>query len=159
DAELEQAAASGVVVNLESDREIHVLTRVARSLAHKPKVAVRINPDFELKTSGMKMSGGPKQFGIDAERMPEVLALLREAPLDFQGFHISSGSQNLKAAAIVEAQRKAVELAIRLSEITPAPIKTLNIGGGLGIPYFPGEQPIELAPIATELSELAALCA
>ena len=46
---------------------------IARRTGKRPKVAVRVNPDFELKTSGMKMAGGPKQFGVDAERVPEWL--------------------------------------------------------------------------------------
>jgi diaminopimelate decarboxylase len=157
-AELTQAAAAGVVVNLESEREIDVLAQAANKLAHRPKVAVRVNPDFELKSSGMKMGGGPKQFGIDAERIPDVLRTLATLPLDFQGFHIFSGSQNLQATAIVEAQQKSVELAIRLSEFAPQPITTLNIGGGFGIPYFPGEQSLDLQPIASELPKLIDLC-
>ena len=47
-----------------------------RSASARPdaKVALRVNPDFELKSSGMKMGGGPKQFGIDAEQVPQALA-------------------------------------------------------------------------------------
>ena len=73
------------------------------------RVAVRVNPDFELKSSGMKMGGGPKQFGVDAERVPDA-ARARSAGcgLAFEGFHIFSGSQNLSAEAICEAQRKIV---------------------------------------------------
>jgi diaminopimelate decarboxylase len=122
-------------------------------------VAVRVNPDFELKTSGMKMAGGPKQFGIDAERVPQVLAGLGALPLQFVGFHIFSGSQNLRAEAIVEAQQKSVALAIELARHAPAPVRILNIGGGFGIPYFPGEQPLQLAPIAANLREQLQLAA
>jgi diaminopimelate decarboxylase len=156
-SELERAAAAGVVVNVESEREVNILARLADSLARRPKVAVRVNPDFELKTSGMKMGGGPKQFGIDAEQVPAVLQRMRSLPLDFQGFHIFSGSQNLQAHSIIEAQRKSVELGIRLAEFAPQPLRTLNIGGGFGIPYFPGEQPLEVAPIAAELVKLVEL--
>ncbi|MGH8236236.1 MAG: pyridoxal-dependent decarboxylase, exosortase A system-associated [Steroidobacteraceae bacterium] len=157
-SELERAAAAGVVVNVESEREVNILARLAESLARRPKVAVRVNPDFELKTSGMKMGGGPKQFGIDAEQVPSVLQRMRSLPLDFQGFHIFSGSQNLQAHSIIEAQRKSVELGIRLAEFAPQPLRTLNIGGGFGIAYFPGEQPLEVPPIAAELVKLVELC-
>ena len=156
-SELERAAAAGVVVNVESEREVNILARLADSLGRRPKVAVRVNPDFELKTSGMKMGGGPKQFGIDAEQVPAVLQRMRSLPLDFQGFHIFSGSQNLQAHSIIEAQRKSVELGIRLAEFAPRPLRTLNIGGGFGIPYFPGEQPLEVPPIAAELVKLVEL--
>jgi len=153
-AELEAAVAAGIVLNVESELEIERLAEIARRTGARPHVAVRVNPDFELKTSGMKMSGGPKQFGIDAERVPAALAQIGRLPLAFVGFHIFSGSQNLRAEAIVEAQQKAVALAIELARAAPAPVKILNIGGGFGIPYFPGEKPLDLAPIAANLQQL-----
>lgn len=152
--ELEFAAAKGITLNVESDREIEVLAAIAQRTGRRPKVAVRVNPDFELKTSGMKMSGGPKQFGIDAERVPEVLRRIGTLPLEFRGFHIFSGSQNLRPEAIVEAQQKTVALAARLAQDAPAPVTLLNIGGGFGIPYFPGEQALDLDPIAANLRAL-----
>lgn len=152
--ELERAVAAGIVLNVESELEVSRLAQIAQRTATRPRVAIRVNPDFELKTSGMKMSGGPKQFGIDAERVPQLLRLLADLPLQFQGFHIFSGSQNLRAEAIVEAQQKSVDLAFRLAADAPAPVRLLNIGGGFGIPYFPGEQPLDLAPIAQNLTTL-----
>jgi diaminopimelate decarboxylase len=154
DAELRFAAESGITINVESEREIRVLAALARAGGLRPRVAIRVNPDFELKTSGMKMGGGPRQFGIDAERVPEVLRGMAELPLEFRGFHIFSGSQNLRAEAIAEAQQKSVALAERLAPYAPAPVRVLNIGGGFGIPYFPGEQPLDLGPIAANLGPL-----
>lgn len=153
-AELAAAVAANIVLNVESELEIERLAGIARATGKRPRIALRVNPDFELKTSGMKMAGGPKQFGIDAERVPQVLAGLGSLPLQFVGFHIFSGSQNLRAEAIVEAQQKSVALAIELARHAPAPVLILNIGGGFGIPYFPGEQPLQLAPIAANLREL-----
>jgi diaminopimelate decarboxylase len=127
---------------------------LGRTLEREPRTAIRVNPDFELKTSGMRMSGGPKQFGVDAERVPAMLAELGKLPLEFVGFHVFSGSQNLRAEAICEAQRKSVALAFELAKHAPAPVTLLNIGGGFGIPYFPGEQPLDLAPIAENLGAL-----
>jgi diaminopimelate decarboxylase len=153
--ELEQAAAAGIVVNVESERELAILSELARRLQVTPRVCIRVNPDFELKTSGMKMGGGPKPFGIDAERVPEVLQHLAQLPLRFEGFHIFSGSQNLQAAAIIEAQRNSVALAARLARHAPAPVRTLNLGGGFGIAYFPGEVPLDLAKVGESMHELA----
>jgi pyridoxal-dependent decarboxylase, exosortase system type 1 associated len=153
-AELAAAVAADIVLNVESELEIERLAGIARASGKRPRVAVRVNPDFELKTSGMKMAGGPKQFGIDAERVPQVLESLGALPLQFVGFHIFSGSQNLRAEAIVEAQQKSVALAVELARHAPAPVRILNIGGGFGIPYFPGEQPLQLAQIAANLREL-----
>jgi diaminopimelate decarboxylase len=155
DAELALAAAAGIIINIESERELGVLAGIGRRGERRPRVAVRVNPDFELKTSGMKMGGGPKQFGVDAEIVPELLARMSTLPLEFVGFHIFSGSQNLRADAIVEAQRKSVALAVRLATAAPGPVKVLNIGGGFGIPYFPGERPLDLDPIGANLRALA----
>jgi diaminopimelate decarboxylase len=153
-AELEQAAAAGIVVNLESTLEMQRLAEIARRTGTRPRAAVRVNPDFELKTSGMKMSGGPKQFGVDAEDVPALLEDLARLPLEFWGFHIFSGSQNLRPDILVEAQQKSAALAIELARHAPAPVRLLNLGGGLGIPYFPGEKPLDLAPIGDNLCEL-----
>ncbi len=155
-AELEEAARAGIVVNLESEREMGILAQIAAPLGKRLPVAIRVNPDFELKTSGMKMGGGPKQFGIDAERVPEVLRALRELPLDFVGFHVFCGSQNLRADAIIDAQRKSLALVRQLAAHAPVPPRSINIGGGLGIPYFPGEQPVDLAAVGAALQEVAA---
>jgi diaminopimelate decarboxylase len=155
-AELEQALRAGILVNLESANEMRALARLAGELQRPARVAVRVNPDFELKASGMRMGGGPKQFGVDAEQVSALLAELGRTGLAFEGFHIFSGSQNLSAAAICESQHKAFELAVELARHAPGPVKVLNIGGGLGIPYFPGEQPLDVAPIGENLRALAA---
>jgi diaminopimelate decarboxylase len=154
DAELEAAAEAGIVLNIESPRELAVLARIGAERGMRPRVAIRVNPDFELKSSGMKMGGGPKQFGIDAEAVPDVLRDLSRMPVDFQGFHIFSGSQNLRADAIAGAQRKTLELAVRLAADAPSPVRLLNMGGGFGIPYFPGEQPLDLAAVGANLRRL-----
>src|SRR3989344_2380772 len=153
-AELSMALAAGIVINMESENEMEAIARLAHRQGVPARVAVRVNPDFELKSSGMKVAGGPKQFGVDAERVPEMLARLRTLKLDCQGFHIFSGSQNLSVEAIQEAQTKTLELAYTLAEDAPAPVKLLNLGGGFGIPYFPGEKPLDLAPIGANLHEL-----
>jgi diaminopimelate decarboxylase len=154
EAELRRAVAAGITINVESERELETLARLGTAMGVRPIVAIRVNPDFELKSSGMKMSGGAKQFGIDAERVPMILAGLGTLPVNFEGLHIFSGSQNLKPEAICEAQTKAVELAIRLAEHAPTPLRSLNIGGGFGIPYFPGEQPLTLGEIGAHLATL-----
>jgi len=153
-AELEQAVAAGIVVNMESPHEMRRLADLARRSGARPKVAVRVNPDFELKSSGMKMGGGPKQFGIDAEAVPALLEELEQLPLDFWGFHIFCGSQNLRPEILVEAQQRSAALAIELSRHAPSPVRLLNLGGGFGIPYFPGEKALDLAPIGANLREL-----
>ena len=156
DAELAQAVAAGVCVHAESEREIRALARIGAEQGIAPLLVLRINPDFELKGSGMRMGGGAKQFGIDAEEAPRLLALAGELGLDVLGFHIFSGSQSLKADAIVETQARTVDLALALAAASPSPVRMLNIGGGFGIPYFPGEARLDLVPIGEALAVQAA---
>lgn len=154
EADIARAIAAGVVLNLESETEMERAAQAGSRLGLRPKVAVRVNPDFELKSSGMKMGGGAKQFGVDAERVPAMLDRLAALDLDFQGYHIFTGSQNLKAAALQEAHQNTFELAFRLAQHAPAPLAMLNIGGGFGVPYFPGEQPLDLAAVGDHLQRL-----
>ena len=154
DAELRQAVASRVLINIESFREVTALATISTELGLAARVAVRVNPDFELKGSGMKMGGGPKQFGVDVERIPELLSQIGDARLAFEGFHLFAGSQNLRSESICEAQQKSYELALRLAQHAPAPVRFLNLGGGFGIPYFPGEQRLDLAPIGDNLAKI-----
>jgi diaminopimelate decarboxylase len=154
DPELWQSVASGVLVNVESLRELPVLAAASQALGVPARVAVRVNPDFELKGSGMKMGGGPKQFGLDTEVVPEALATIQRLGLAFEGFHLFAGSQNLKAESICEAQAKSYELALRLAQHAHSPVKFLNLGGGFGIPYFPGETRLDLAPIGANLQAI-----
>ena len=154
EAELRRAIAAGACIHAESERELRTVARLAAELGIAPQLVLRINPDFELKGSGMRMGGGAKQFGIDAEEAPRMLALADALGLDVLGFHIYSGSQSLKAEAIIEAQAQTVELALRLAETSRSPVRMLNIGGGFGIPYFPGEGRLDLAPIGAALDRL-----
>ena len=154
ESELRQAVASRVLLNVESMREVRLLADISQQLGLSARVAVRVNPDFELKGSGMKMGGGPKQFGVDAEVVPEMLARIQDFGLAFEGFHLFAGSQNLRPESICEAQQKSYALARRLAEGCAQPVRFLNLGGAFGIPYFPGEQRLDLAPIADNLAAI-----
>lgn len=153
DWELTQAIMSGATLYLESENEMERTARIGNELGIRPHVAVRINPDFELKSSGVKMGGGPRPFGVDSERVPAMLARLGELDLDFRGFHIYSGSQNLSADSIIEAQNKTFDLCFLLAGSAPQPVSVFNIGGGFGIPLFPGDVNLDLAPVADNLAE------
>ena len=153
-SELRRAVAAGVTINVESEQELRVIVELGECLGITPSVAIRVNPDFELKSSGMKMGGGAKPFGIDVERVPNLLRLLVSLKLNFVGLHIFSGSQNLNSAAIQEAQLKSLQLGIRLTEHISTPMRLLNIGGGFGVPYFPGEERLDLAVIGENMQPM-----
>lgn len=152
-AELTQAIAAGVVIHLESEHELEAVVDIGQLLGIAPRVVVRVNPDFEMKTSGMKMGGGPKPFGIDAELVPQLLKRLAWLDVDFHGLQIFSGSQSLNPAAIMDAQSRTFDLAFRLAGYAPQPMRFLNIGGGFGIPYFPGDKPLDVRPIGEHLGQ------
>ncbi|MGD1876712.1 MAG: pyridoxal-dependent decarboxylase, exosortase A system-associated [Kiloniellaceae bacterium] len=154
DAELMQALAAGILVELESEGELERLAGLSERSGYAARVAVRINPDFTLKGSGMRMGGGAQQFGIDAERVPQLLGRIAASGLIFEGFHIFAGSQNLRAEIICEVQRQTVELALGLAEQAGQALKYLNIGGGFGIPYFPKDTPLDLAQVGDNLAPL-----
>ena len=152
--ELSQAIAAGVVLNMESPGEMENIARISKEQGIAAKVAIRVNPDFELKSSGMKMGGGPQQFGVDSEEVPAMLKRLGELGLDLIGFHIFSGSQNLREESLLETQEKTLALAVSLAKYAPTAPKKVNIGGGFGIPYFPGDKPVSLKILGEGLSEL-----
>ena len=153
-AEIRQAVAAGIIVEVESTTEIQRVIKAGDELGVTPRIAIRVNPDFAVKGSGMRMGGGPQQFGIDAELVPDVLRDYRSAGLDILGFHIFAGSQNLNADIIAEAQRRTVDLVSELAEHLTTPVRYLNLGGGFGIPYTEKDQPLDLEAVAADLHAL-----
>jgi diaminopimelate decarboxylase len=153
DAELVAAIDAGVTLNLESEGEAERALATARRRGRRARLAVRVNPDFEIRGSGMRMGGGAKPFGVDAERVPALVRRLIEAEADWRGFHIFAGSQALDADALIEAQRATIALAAALAgEVGQAPL-LVNLGGGFGIPYFAGERPLDVETVGAALHE------
>ena len=153
-AEIRQAVAAGIIVEVESTTEIKRVIAAGDELGVTPRIAIRVNPDFAVKGSGMRMGGGPQQFGIDAEQVPDVLTHYASAGLDILGFHIFAGSQNLNADIIAESQRRTVDLVSELAEYLPTPVRYLNLGGGFGIPYTEKDRPLDLEAVAAGLHAL-----
>jgi len=157
DAELAAAIAANALVVVESLGEACRLAAIAAGRV-RPRVALRINPPFTLAADA-RMGGGPRKFGVDSEDAPAVLAGLAALPLAFEGFHVYAGSRCLDASALADAQRATVRLACELAPHAPAPVRLLNLGGGLGIPCFPGEAPLALATLGDALRALAGVAA
>lgn len=151
DEELEAAIAAGVTLNLESENEARRALAIAGRLGVVPQLAIRVNPDFELRGSGMKMGGGAKPFGLDAERVPALARELIAAGVEWRGLHIFAGSQALDAEALIETQANVLDLAARLAQEIGAALPRLNMGGGFGIPYFNGDAPLDVAAIGSAL--------
>lgn len=147
DDELAAAIEAGITLNLESEGEAERALAIAARQDRRPRLAVRVNPDFELRGSGMRMGGGAKPFGVDAERAAALVRYIVEAGADYRGLHIFAGSQSLDAEAIGEAQANAVALAERIARDTDRPPPLVNLGGGFGIPYFPGDVALDVESI------------
>ena len=151
DAELLAAIRAGVTLNIESEGEAERALDTARTLGVTPRLAIRVNPSFELRGSGMKMGGGAKPFGVDEDRVPALARHLVDAGVNWRGFHIYSGSQALDSTAIIEAQANVIALAARLGKEAGVAVPHLNMGGGFGIPYFDKDAPLDIAAIGEAL--------
>ena len=157
DREIETAIRAGVTINLESEGEAERALAIAARLARTPHLAVRVNPDFELRGSGMKMGGGAKPFGVDADRAAALVKRIARAGAHYRGLHIFAGSQALDADAIVTAQASAIALADRLSNEAGFAPPLVNLGGGFGIPYFPGDAPLDVDFVGKALNQSLAI--
>jgi diaminopimelate decarboxylase len=156
DAELRQAIAAGVTINLESEGEAARALAVSKALGVQPKLAVRVNPPFGLKGSGMKMGGLASPFGVDHDRVPALVGVLLDAGADWRGLHVYAGSQCLDADALIETQRQTVALAANIADAIGRPPPEVNLGGGFGIPYFHGDEPLDIAAVGAALARTLA---
>ncbi|WP_246056631.1 pyridoxal-dependent decarboxylase, exosortase A system-associated [Nocardioides eburneiflavus] len=153
-AELSQAVAAGVVVEVESPLEVDRITAIGEETGIRPVVALRLNPDFEVKGSGMRMGGGAQQFGVDVEEAPRLLKEMEARGLDLRGFHVFAGSQNLHADILAEAQRRTVDLVLRMADEMTGEPTYVNLGGGLGIPYYEKDRALDLGAVGDNLEQL-----
>ena len=153
DEELEQAIHAGVTINIESPSECDRALRIGITAGIKPRLAIRVNPDFDLKGSGMKMGGGAKPFGMDIELVAPTVRRLLDAGADWRGFHIFAGSQALDADAIIETQAQTLDLAAGLATSIGQSPDHVNLGGGFGIPYFPGDETVDIAKVGAALAD------
>ncbi|WBO24114.1 pyridoxal-dependent decarboxylase, exosortase A system-associated [Sphingomonas abietis] len=151
--ELEAAIRAGATINLESEREAERALAAADGLGLTPRLAVRVNPEFELRGSGMRMGGGAKPFGVDQARVVPLVRRLVAAGADYRGLHIFAGSQSLDGAAIIETQANSVALAHRIDAESGARAPLVNLGGGFGIPYFAGDKAIDVTAIGAALAD------
>ena len=153
DDELAAAIAAGVTINLESAAEATRALRIAERIGQTPRFAIRVNPEIELRGSGMRMGGRASPFGIDADMAPAVARMVIDAGADWRGLHIFSGSQALDPHAIIETQAATLALAARLSDQIGVMPPLVNLGGGFGIPYFPGEVPLDVEAVGAAMTE------
>jgi diaminopimelate decarboxylase len=153
DDELAAAIEAGVTLNCESEGEVARALAIGARTGTRPQLAVRVNPSFEIKGSGMRMGGGAKPFGVDAARAPTLIRAIVQADADWRGLHIFAGSQALDPAALIEAQRATLALAAELSAAAGVTPPSVNLGGGFGIPHFHGERPLDVEAVGEALAQ------
>ena len=156
DDELLRAIAAGVLVNVESPGELRRIHALAAIHGIRARIALRINPPHALRGSRMRMGGGARQFGSDISLVPAMLARIAEwgDDLEFEGFHIYHGTQNLEAECLIEAFRHSIELLLGAATHAPAPVRVANLGGGFGVPYFDGDPELDVARVGEALHAL-----
>ncbi len=143
------------LLSIESPTELRRASKVATELGKTATIAIRINPQFTPKEFTMKMGGTPSQFGTAEEDAP---ALLEEAKttkgVRLDGIHIFSGTQCLEIKGIIDNIRQTLAIASRLSEEHDLRPSFVNLGGGFGVPYFAGQEAIDVHALAREVGEL-----
>ena len=149
--EIAAGVAAGVTFNAESVEEVERILAQSRTTGVTARVALRINPSFETKGSGLHMGGRASPFGMDEDQVPAALTLLSDD--EWRGFHIYAGSQSLDADAVAATQAATVALVERLSTAAGRCPPHVNLGGGFGIPYFPKELPLDVMRVGQALGE------
>ena len=147
-------------IHLENEIELETVATIGQMRGVGVPVGIRVNPSSAAQGGAMRMGGKPAQFGFDEERLGDVIQGIRKAPsLDLKGLHLFAGTQILDADVLHAQWRHGIDLAVRISGQLGEPITSVDLGGGLGIPYFKGEQPLDLdrlAELARPLFEDAA---
>jgi diaminopimelate decarboxylase len=151
DDELAAAIRAGATLNVESEGEAVRGFAIGERLGIAPRMAVRVNPDIELRGSGMRMGGRASPFGVDAIRAAALVRAIVAAGADWRGFHIYAGSQALDAGAIIETQAATIALAARLADEAAVAPPLVNLGGGFGVPYFAGDVALDVERVGAAL--------
>ncbi|MGB5631342.1 MAG: diaminopimelate decarboxylase [Waterburya sp.] len=144
-------------IHIESMLEIDRISKIASNLGISAPIAVRVNPSSDAQGGAMRMGGKPSPFGIDEEILDKVLErILSDRNLEFCGIHLFVGTQILDYQVLLSQYSKGIEIAQQVAQKIQQPIKTLDFGGGLGIPYFPKDKNLEMDLLQQGLSKLMA---
>ncbi len=133
--------------NVESEPELAEISRVASQLGRTARISVRVNPDVDAKTH-RKISTGKSEnkFGVPLSRAREVYARAAQLPgLAVTGVDMHIGSQITDLAPFDDAFALLADFVVALREDGHS-IDHVDLGGGLGIPYYEGEDPDSYHP-------------
>lgn len=149
EAELTEAIRKNLLqINVESESELRLISKIATHLGKTARIAFRINPDVDAKTH-KKITTGKKEnkFGIDIGEAPRFYALAARLPgIRASGVAVHIGSQLLSLAPYGAAYRRVAGL-VRELRRQDHDIATVDLGGGIGVRYH-DETPPDLARYA-----------
>ncbi|MCX7120546.1 MAG: diaminopimelate decarboxylase [Gammaproteobacteria bacterium] len=137
----------------ESVEEITLVNFIAEKNKTKTSILVRLNPDFTVKKSPIKMSGVASQFGIDVKQfISKFKKIQRCSFVSLDGIHIYNASRVLDGDAIIENIKNILSLVKTLSIKLKIKFNVIDLGGGFGIPYFTGESELNHASLISEIN-------
>ena len=155
EAELRKALAMGVRVQAEGWED---LARIDVLVERETAVNLRVHPAFDIDEGSRIIGGsGPSAFGVDEEDVPVLLqraAGLRHVRI--RGLHVFAASNQRDASKLLAIHGAVLELTKRLVETQGLAFEQIDLGGGLGIPYAPGEALLDGAALGQGLSKLLA---
>ena len=156
EADLELVLTHGIgEIHVESLLELERISAISRRLGINARIAIRVNPSEEAQGGAMRMGGKAVPFGIDEEKLDAVIErVVFDAALEFRGIHLFSGTQILDHMVLARQYRKGIEIALGVARRLERPLRTLDFGGGLGIPYFPGEAELNMESLRNEVDTL-----
>jgi diaminopimelate decarboxylase len=140
DEELAAGLEAGIgEFNAESEDEVRRLSALASASARTARVTLRVNPDIDPRSHPYVSTGlRENKFGVDIQEAPAILARLRALPsIEVSGLQSHIGSQIIDLEPLAEAARALAALSRRLLA-EGFPLRTIDIGGGLGIDYHGG---------------------
>ena len=155
--EIELALARGILCfNVESQSELHRISRIAAQSRKTARISLRVNPDVDPKTHPY-ISTGLKEtkFGVNVEDALRLYRDARKLPgIEIIGVDCHIGSQITEAAPFLDALDKLLGLVLQL-ESEGIRLQHLDLGGGLGIRYLDEVPPEPDAYVAALLQRLA----
>ena len=154
--EIEACVEAGIYALVcESLPELAQIDAAAARRGVRQRVLLRVNPAFSVNGSRLTMGGKPRQFGIDEAT---VLAAGRSVGeyehADVAGVQVYLGTRILDADVIVKNTAYIFDLTERIVAATGIRLDAVDIGGGLGVAYFDGEEDLDVAALTKDLNPL-----
>lgn len=154
--ELEYAILNDIkIINVESLLEIEIINTIAKKQNVVMDIALRINPSDMSSNAVYKMTGISSQFGIEEVYVDEIIKIIKnKLNVQLIGVQIYMGTQILSYKEIYNNTKKAIEKSLALAEKYQFPLKYINVGGGFGVPYFKGEEELDIICLKENLKNV-----